>query len=437
MNALIDLNNCREYMTINIGGKDHKVKLGGTINDPYFCGKDVCDILGYKDSKDAIKKFTEEEDRSNFSEIVDKNNLTVGGAICPPHGEVQIGHKIFSFREGQLLYLNETGLYSLILSSKAPFAKEFKRLVCKTILPSIRKYGSYQVESQLADAVARLSIKDSKIKEVEEKVKQAEKQAMVELEARRKAELKAQRINKFMRRSTIKERKLEWIYIATTKKYAKERIFKPGSTDRISKRICGYTTGHPKKDSYFYVWIKKCYNAKDLDNHIQKMLHMFKYKEKFNDTGRHELIHGIKLSDLIAIIDFIVDNYDASIDFVNNFITTRLDESLDEEDPEPVPLDIKKLTYHIGDHTETIDLEEEESESIRDAFDDILLTLKEQRDRNTDEPVVVQRKDLMSRLSNTTHGNKKDLWNQIKIFTGWTSSKVEIDDGQFKYKIVY
>lgn len=108
------------------------------------------------------------------------------------------------------------------------------------------------------------------------------------------------------------------------------------------------------------------------------MLHMFKYKEKFNDTGRHELIHGIKLSDLIAIIDF-----------------------------------------------------------IRDAFDDILLTLKEQRDRNTDEPVVVQRKDLMSRLSNTTHGNKKDLWNQIKIFTGWTSSKVEIDDGQFKYKIVY
>jgi prophage antirepressor-like protein len=437
MNALIDLNNCREYMTINIGGKDHKVKLGGTINDPYFCGKDVCDILGYKDSKDAIKKFTEEEDRSNFSEIVDKNNLTVGGANCPPHGEVQIGHKFFSFREGQLLYLNETGLYSLILSSKAPFAKEFKRLVCKTILPSIRKYGSYQVESQLADAVARLSIKDSKIKEVEEKVKQAEKQAMVELEARRKAELKAQRINKFMRRSTIKERKLEWIYIATTKKYAKERIFKPGSTDRISKRICGYTTGHPKKDSYFYVWIKKCYNAKDLDNHIQKMLHMFKYKEKFNDTGRHELIHGIKLSDLIAIIDFIVDNYDASIDFVNNFITTRLDESLDEEDPEPVPLDIKKLTYHIGDHTETIDLEEEESESIRDAFDDILLTLKEQRDRNTDEPVVVQRKDLMSRLSNTTHGNKKDLWNQIKIFTGWTSSKVEIDDGQFKYKIVY
>jgi hypothetical protein len=75
--------------------------------------------------------------------------------------------------------------------------------------------------------------------------------------------------------------------------------------------------------------------------------------------------------------------------------------------------------------------------TIKRSICDILLTLKEQRDRNTDEPVVVQRKDLMSRLSNTTNGNKKDLRNQIKIFTGWTSSRVEIDDGQFKYKIVY
>jgi uncharacterized protein YchJ len=284
-------------------------------------------------------------------------------------------------------------------------------------------------ESQLSLAMAQLAIKDKEIEKAEEK-------ALVEVEARRKAELKAQRVNKFMRRSSIKERKLEWIYIATTRKYAKERIFKPGSTDRISKRICGYATGHPKKDSYFYVWIKKCYNAKDLDNHIQKMLHLFKYKEKSSDTGRHELIHGIKVSDLVAIVDFISDNYDANVDYVNNFIKTRLDESLDEEDPEPVPLDIKKLTYHIGEHTETIDLEEEESESVRDAFDDILLSLKEQRERNG-ETVVLSRKELMNRLSSTTNTTKKDLWSQIKQLSGWTSSKAEIDDGDFKYKIIY
>jgi uncharacterized protein YicC (UPF0701 family) len=166
------------------------------------------------------------------------------------------------------------------------------------------------------------------------------------------------------------------------------------------------------------------------------MLHLFKYKEKSSDTGRHELIHGIKLSDLVAIVDFISDNYDANVDYVNNFIKTRLDESLDEEDPEPVPLDIKKLTYHIGEHTETIYLEEEESESVRDAFDDILLSLKEQRERNG-ETVVLSRKELMNRLSSTTNTTKKDLWSQIKQLSGWTSSKAEIDDGDFKYKIIY
>jgi hypothetical protein len=297
-------------------------------------------------------------------------------------------------------------------------------------------YGEYTMnflqklhEEQLSSAMAQLAIKDKEIEKAEEKV-------VIEFEARRKAELKAQRVNKFMRRSCVKEKKLEWIYIATTRKYSKERIYKPGSTDRISKRICGYTTGHPKKDSYFYVWIKRCYNAKDLDNHIQKMLHLFKYKEKSSDTGRHELIHGIKLSDLIAIVDFISDNYDANVEYVNNFIKTRLDESLDEEDPEPVPLDIKKLTYHIGEHTETIDLEEEEGESVRDAFDDILLSLKEQRERNG-ETVVLNRKELMCRLSSTTNTTKKDLWSQIKQLSGWTSSKDEIDDGDFKYKIIY
>ena len=54
MNALIDLGKCREYMTITLDDRDHKIKLSGTIEDPYFCSRDLCEILGYKDPKDAI-----------------------------------------------------------------------------------------------------------------------------------------------------------------------------------------------------------------------------------------------------------------------------------------------------------------------------------------------------------------------------------------------
>jgi predicted site-specific integrase-resolvase len=121
-------------------------------------------------------------------------------------------------------------------------------------------------------------------------------------------------------------------------------------------------------------------------------------------------------------------------------LSERLDQSLEEEDVIPPPLDYKRLTYQIGEHIETIDLEEEESESVREAFEDILTSIKEHRMREAERnetAAVIQRKDLMSRLSNVSNSNKKDLWSQIKELTGWTNSKSELDDGDFKYKIVY
>ena len=45
MNALIDLGKCREYMTVTISGKDHQIRLSGTVYDPYFCGRDICTVL--------------------------------------------------------------------------------------------------------------------------------------------------------------------------------------------------------------------------------------------------------------------------------------------------------------------------------------------------------------------------------------------------------
>jgi prophage antirepressor-like protein len=388
-------------MTINIGGKNHQVKLSGTINEPYFCGRDVCEVLGYEAPLKALQRYVEDEDKNILSNIMVTSNHT-------------LGKENFSFREGQNIFISETGLYSLILSSQAPFAKEFKRLVCKIILPSIRKYGSYQVESQLSLAMEQLAIKDTELEQ--------------EKEARVKAERKAIRINKFMKRITIKENKAEWIYIATTKFYSRERIFKPGSTIRLSSRIGPYNTGRPVEDAYYYCWAMRCYNSKDVDYHIQKLLADFKHKDNA------ELVVGIKFFDLKDILTFIVNNYDASVDYINNFIRTRMDASLEEEDEPPPRLDYKRFTVQIGEHTETIDLEEEESDSVREAFEDILLSLKEQEDS---EMLVLQRKDLMTRLSNKTNAPKKNLWYQIKELTGWTNSKTEINDGGFKYKIVY
>ena len=91
--------------------------------DPYFVGKDVAEILGYANTSKALIDHVDDEDKLN--------NETLSS----------LGQ-----RGGWLI--NESGLYSLILSSKLPTAKKFKRWVTSEILPAIRKTGSYSIQSK-------------------------------------------------------------------------------------------------------------------------------------------------------------------------------------------------------------------------------------------------------------------------------------------------
>ena len=86
--------------------------------EPWFVGKDVASVLGYSNPRDAINKRVDDEDK--------------GVAKCDTLGGVQ-----------DLTIINESGLYSLVLSSKLPNAKKFKRWVTSEVLPSIRKNGGY------------------------------------------------------------------------------------------------------------------------------------------------------------------------------------------------------------------------------------------------------------------------------------------------------
>ena len=104
-------------------GKVRTMEING---EPYFVGREVAMILGYKNPLDALTKHVEEEDK--------------GVANCDTLGGTQ-----------KMTVINESGLYSLILSSKLPKAKEFKRWVTSEVLPSIRKHGAYAVDELLND----------------------------------------------------------------------------------------------------------------------------------------------------------------------------------------------------------------------------------------------------------------------------------------------
>lgn len=113
---------------------DQQVRTVVRDGEPWFVGKDVAIVLGYGNTKDALLSHIDEEDRAILQR---SENAT------------------FEIPNRGLTIINESGLYSLIVSSKLPTAKDFKRWVTSEVLPTIRKHGAYMdtdiIEKSLAD----------------------------------------------------------------------------------------------------------------------------------------------------------------------------------------------------------------------------------------------------------------------------------------------
>ncbi|AJE64006.1 prophage, antirepressor, putative [Staphylococcus aureus] len=107
----------QELQTFNF--EELPVRTLEVDGEPYFIGKDVADILGYANGRDALSKHVDSEDKltSQIATSGQNRNVTI---------------------------INESGLYSLIFSSKLENAKRFKRWVTSEVLPTLRKTGTYQ-----------------------------------------------------------------------------------------------------------------------------------------------------------------------------------------------------------------------------------------------------------------------------------------------------
>ena len=107
-----------------------KVRFQMIDGDPWFCGKDVCDILGYSNPWKAMQDHVSEDDLTKC-EVIDSKG-----------------------RYQETNFINESGLYSLIFGSTLPIAKEFTRWVTSEVLPSIRKNGFYENPKTVADIIS-------------------------------------------------------------------------------------------------------------------------------------------------------------------------------------------------------------------------------------------------------------------------------------------
>lgn len=122
---------------IKVGGKPieifkneefGQVRVIRINNQPWFVGKDVAEKLGYTNPQKAIRTHVDEDDRG-------VNEMDTPGG------------------KQDLVIINESGLYSLMLSSKLPQAKKFKRWVTSEVLPTIRRHGAYMTENTLEKAL--------------------------------------------------------------------------------------------------------------------------------------------------------------------------------------------------------------------------------------------------------------------------------------------
>ena len=107
-------------------------------NEPWLVGKDVAVALGYSNASKAVMMHVDDEDKQKQMMTADSQN---GNVVT------------------ETTLINESGLYSLVLSSKLPSAKKFRRWVTSEVLPEIRKTGGYQMPQTYAEALRALADK--------------------------------------------------------------------------------------------------------------------------------------------------------------------------------------------------------------------------------------------------------------------------------------
>ncbi len=142
-------------------------------NETWFVAKDVCDVLGFGNSREALSKHVDDDDVTKRDTVPDS-----------------LG------RKNTANCVNESGLYALIFGSRLPAAKEFKRWVTKEVLPQIRKSGQYRSDASLVlteRSIAR--VKELYAKKLDENI---------ELR-RRNSELELRLILRTTRRHTVKD----------------------------------------------------------------------------------------------------------------------------------------------------------------------------------------------------------------------------------------
>ena len=422
MTALMELQSNTNHIIFEVAGNRSHVRVVGTCEKPWFNGLDVCAILEYNDAKTELQRHVKSKYKKSLSELNSELEDKSSSNLLGP------GNLTNEYHAGKAIYINESGFYRLVLKSKARLAETFQDLVCDYVLPTLRRHGTVSIEGiqrQLEDLLLENEVITKELEQALAAAQEAQDKAA-------RAERSAKWNKTMMKNVRIREQKREWIYIATTRDYAKQRVFKIGSTKRLSKRLSGYQTGRLKKDEYYYAWYLKVYHAEELDHTIQKILEEFKHQKS------KEMYQSIKFKDLKEIVNYICVNYDKSIEYLNDFVKNRLPISYEEEDTEddiPPPISPEVIIRLNKEQEELFDV----TAVINDLIQEYIRGIDSSSEGTKDDPIVIQREDLMRMI---TEGIEEEIgirsaWYTVKDLISWKNSKTPIEYEGKVYNIHY
>ncbi len=244
-------------------------------NIPWFLAIDVANVLEYNNTRKAIIKNTDKNDRTSFDNL--KQFVTTVPKNMKPHA----------------VFINESGLYSLILNSQKPIAKQFRTWVTSTVLPSIRKTGSYQIEKE----------HQSELNELNQKLKEAKKQIRILKHNQKKKNYKAAGL----------------IYVIRPIDTSKPNLLKVGKTTDFNKRLSTYNTSVPDDvDILFTLEV----NDPDAVEHCLKGLlskYVYRKNKEYYECTLKKIKEVIARCDKLVHDNYYCENCQKRVSFIDHF----------------------------------------------------------------------------------------------------------------------
>jgi prophage antirepressor-like protein len=260
------------------------IRVIGTPDKPWFCGKDICGVLVYEKERDAITLHVDQE---NITSLKDLTARISGG-------------RKYTASDLRMLYINEPGLYELIFKSNKPMAKAFNKWVISEVLPSIRKTGGYISPTasnvQITELQAKLTLLTNEKTELSEKMERMIK------------------VNADLLILTKRMNKNETIYIVSSKHYTNQGLFKVGRTKTTMKaRLASYNTGRPENDKMLVLAEFKVNDSVE----VEKSIH---WKCKSLRPGEETELYHVPFNLLRDLVGLMVGNDNAENLALNNII---------------------------------------------------------------------------------------------------------------------